>query len=271
MSPVLAGVALAVTAGAVIAASSREARAGLIGLTLVLALGPLLSDPIPGPAVLGARVVTGILVAYLLRAAAGADEPAGIGSRIGWPATSLIALAAAIAGLSIATGLASLEPTGLPRAAGTDIIAVLTASALALAAGLASVAVGLAPALLGRKAWRTGIGLLLVVQGVVLARVGVAGPPGELEQLGIDGFVLTLGAAAAMLTIIDRRAGSEAAAARTAAEDARADRPARPTRRRRDRSVGGGGASAAQAGLESARGASAAQAGLESARGASPR
>jgi hypothetical protein len=270
MSPILAGVALAVAAGAVIAASSREARAGLIGLTLVLALGPFLSDPIPGPAILGARVVTGILVAYLLRAAAGADEPAGIGSRIGWPATGLFALAAAIAGLSIASGLASLEPSGPPRAGGTDIAAVLTAPALALAAGLASLAVGLAPALLGRKAWRTGIGLLLVVQGVVLARVGVAGPPGELEQLGIDGFVLTLGAAAAMLTIIDRRAGSEAPASGTAADDARAVRPARRTRVRRDSSVGVG-ASTARAGLESAGGASTARAGLESASGASPR
>ena len=73
MNLALAGVALAVTAGAVIAASSREARAALVGLVLTLGLGPFLTDPLPGPAVAGARVVTGILVAYLLWAVSAGD------------------------------------------------------------------------------------------------------------------------------------------------------------------------------------------------------
>jgi hypothetical protein len=86
----------------------------------------------------------------------------------------------------------------------------LTPSALTLAAGLASLVVGLAPALLGRRALRAAIGLLLVVQGVVLARTGIAGPPGQLEQLGIDSLVLTLGASAALIAVIERRATPDA-------------------------------------------------------------
>ena len=68
-----------------------------------------------------------------------------------------------------------------------------------------SITAGIAPALLGQRALRTGIGLLLLVQGVVLAGIAVSGPPGDLEQLGIDGFILTLGAAVAMLATIERR------------------------------------------------------------------
>jgi hypothetical protein len=204
MSPALAGVALAVTAGAVIAASSREARAALIGLVLVLGLGPFLTEPLPAPAVLGARVVTGILVVYLLRSAA-PDMEGQPASRIGWPADSMIALAAMLAGVAIAATLESLQPSGPGRGDATDPFAALTPAALALGAGLASLVVGLAPAFFGRHALRAGIGLLLVVQGIVLARTGLAGPPGELEQLGIDALVLTVGGACGLLAMLERR------------------------------------------------------------------
>jgi hypothetical protein len=210
MSPALAGVALAVTAGAVIAASSREARAALVGLALALGLGPFLADPLPGAAVLGARVVTGILVVYLLWVVAAGEDVRGLGSRIGWPAETLLALGVAVAGVAIASGLATLAPGGPGRPEDAGLIDSLTPSALALAAGLASLVVGLAPAVLGRRGFRTGIGLLLVVQGIVLARTGLAGPPGELEQLGIDGLVLTLGASAALIAVIERRTASDA-------------------------------------------------------------
>jgi len=210
MNLALAGVALAVTAGAVIAASSREARAALVGLVLTLGLGPFLTDPLPGPAVAGARVVTGILVAYLLWAVSAGDEVRGLGSRIGWPAESLLALGVAIAGVVMASGLEALAP-GAPGRAGGGPLDALTPPALALGAGLASLVVGLAPALVGRHALRTAIGLLLVVQGVVLARTGIAGPPGELEQLGIDALVLTVGASAALIVFIERRSDADAA------------------------------------------------------------
>jgi hypothetical protein len=220
MNPALAGVALAVTAGAVIAASSREARAALVGLVLTLGLGPFLADPLPSPAVAGARVVTGILVAYLLWAVSAGDEVRGLGSRIGWPAETFLALGVAIAGVAMASGLETLAPGGPGRPDGGPLDA-LTPAALALGAGLASLVVGLAPALVDRHALRTAIGLLLVVQGVVLARTGIAGPPGELEQLGIDGLVLTVGASAALIAFIERRSAADAApdAAPDAADD----------------------------------------------------
>jgi hypothetical protein len=230
MNPALAGVALAVTAGAVIAASSREARAALIGLALVLGLGPFLAEPMPDAAIVGARVVTGILIVYLLWAVAARSEARGLGSRIGWPAVAVLATAAVIAGVAMAAGLESAlqggadgaggavgaggagDPGGVGDAGGgggTDLLAVLTPSAVALAAGLAALVVGLGPAFFGRSALQTGVGLLLVVQGLVLARTGLAGPPGALEQLGIDGLVLTLGASAALVAIIERRSGSD--------------------------------------------------------------
>jgi hypothetical protein len=212
MNPALAGVALAVTAGAVIAASSREARAALVGLVLALGLGPFLTDPLPGAAVAGARVVTGILVAYLLWAVSARDEVHGLGSRIGWPAEALLALGMAIAGVAIASGLETLAPGAPGRPGAGGPLDALTPPALALGAGLASLVVGLAPALVGRGALRTAIGLLLVVQGVVLARTGLAGPPGELEQLGIDGLVLTVGATAALIAFIERRSPPDVAA-----------------------------------------------------------
>jgi hypothetical protein len=209
MSPTLAGVALAVTVGAVIAASSREARAALIGLVVALALGPFLTEPLPGTAVLGARVITGILVVYLLRAASAGGEVPGQPSRIGWPSGALMAVAAAFAGIAVARSLADLQPGGPPPGAEAGLLQLLTPAALALAAGLASFVVGLGPAFLGQHALRATIGLLLVVQGVVLARTGLAGPPGELEQLGINGLMLAVGVGGALLAILERRALAE--------------------------------------------------------------
>ncbi|MCI0582395.1 MAG: hypothetical protein L0227_05785 [Chloroflexi bacterium] len=206
MNPALAGVALAVTAGAVIAASSREARAALVGLALVLGLGPFLTDPLPGAAILGARVVTGVLVVYLLWAVAATTESRGLGSRIGWPAETAIALGVAIAGVAIAGQIEGLL-SGIPPEAGGGggPLDALTPAALALAAGLVALVAGLAPAFFGRGGLPTAVGLLLVVQGLVLARTGLAGPPGALEQLGINGLVLTLGTSAALIAIIERR------------------------------------------------------------------
>lgn len=218
MNPTLAGVALAVTAGAVIAVSAREARAACIGLALALGLGPLLADPLPGPAVLGARVVTGILVVYLLRAVTAGTDVRGLGSRIGWPAEAMLAVAAGIAGIAIAGTLTSLQPGSSGPAGGP--LDVLTSSAVTLAAGLAAIAVGLTPAFLAGNPLRTVIGLLLVLLGVVLTRTGIAGPPGELEQLGVDGLLLAVGAAGALITTLDRHGAANAATPRAAAPDA---------------------------------------------------
>ncbi len=212
MNPILAGLALAVTVGTVIAVSAREARAAFIGLAVAIGLGPFLADPLPAPAVLAARVVTGILVVYLLRATWAGDSVRGLGSRLGWPAEAVLAAGAAVAGIALAAGLASLQAGPLSPESGSNLLDTLTPSAVALATGLASVALGLAPALLSRSSLPTTIGLLLMVQGVVLARTGIAGPPGEFEQLGINGLVLAVGAAGALLAIVARRGTVDVAA-----------------------------------------------------------
>ncbi|MEO7664591.1 MAG: hypothetical protein ABIV26_05640 [Candidatus Limnocylindrales bacterium] len=204
MSPILAGLALAVTAGAVVAVSASEARAALVGLALALCLAPFVAEPLPWPAVLGSRVITGILIVVLLRAVAAGDEGHGLGSRLGWPAETLLAAGGAVAGIALAGSLATLQATG-PGAPGEGPFAALTPRAVALGAGLAAITIGVAPALLSRFALRTGIGLLVLVEGVVLARTGIGGPPGELEQLGINGLVLAAGAAVAVIEAVERR------------------------------------------------------------------
>jgi hypothetical protein len=219
VNPTLAGVALAVTAGAVIAASAREARAANLGLALALCLGPFLADPLPGPAVLGARVVTGILVVYLIRAVAGATDARGLGSRLGWPAEVVFAGTAAIVGVALAGSLATLGPGDAGPA--QTLSDALTPAALTLAAGLALLSLGLGPAVLSRIPARAIVGLLLCTQGLVLARTGIAGPPGELEQLGIDGVLLAVGAAGAMIAIIEGRGARGVPSPSAAVPDAR--------------------------------------------------
>lgn len=199
MNPLVAGVALAVTFGAVTAVAARDARAALVGLAIALVATPFLSDPLPGLPTLAARVVGAALAAYLVRSAyagkagtaggAGADrsaastraEPTGGGSRLGWPAEVLLAAAAAIVGVSVASNLSLL---GQVAPGATDgPLGFLTPSALATAAGLAAVVVAFVPAFSGHNVLRTTIGAMILLQGLLLVRTGVAGAPEDLEQL----------------------------------------------------------------------------------------
>jgi hypothetical protein len=211
VNPILAGVALAVTVGAVIAISAREARAALVGLAIALGAAPFLSDPLPQVSTLATRVVGAALTAYLLRAAVEAARPLPGrgprlpgGSRIGWPAEALIAAAAWVVAVFLANGLAGLAPNGAPAPAG-DVVAMLTPAAVTAAAGLASMIVAIVPAFGGRDALRTAVGSLILVQGVLVFRVGVAGPPGDLEQLGGVILLLAIGVAGAWLIGAERR------------------------------------------------------------------
>lgn len=202
MNPILAVVAVAVSAGAIVGVSAREARAALVGAAVVLVATPFLADPLPPLPTLATRVVGAALAAYLLRAAisstsdeaiaAGRDHPSS-GTRTGWPTQALLAVGAAIVGIAASANLAALNPAG-PRVLPGDVIGALTAAALATAAGLAVLAVALVPALLARNAVRTTIGFVLVIQGVLLVRTGIADMPGDLEQ--IAGVALTIAAAA---------------------------------------------------------------------------
>lgn len=208
MNPILAVVAVVVSAGAIVGVSAREARAAVVGVAVVLVAAPFLGDPLPPLPTLATRVVGAALAAYLLRAAvasasdeaaaAGRDQP-GSGTRTGWPTQALLAVGAAIAGIVASANLAALNPAA-PRVLPGDVLGMLTAASLATAAGLAVLAVAVVPALLARNAVRAAIGFVLLTQGIVLVRTGVAGMTSDLEQLA--GLVLTIAAAATGAIVI---------------------------------------------------------------------
>jgi hypothetical protein len=237
VNPLLTGLAVVVTAGAVTAISAREGRTALVGLAVALGLSPFLGDPLPQISTLATRVVGAALAAYLLRAAVEAGRVAPArgpqlpgGSRIGWPAEALIAAAAWVVAVFLANGLATLAPGGAPPAdtapAGlADVVAMVTPTAVAAAAGLAAMVIGIVPAFGGRDALRTTVGSLVLIQGVLLFRVGVAGPPGDLEQLGGVMLLLAIAAGGAWLIGAEARrtrleAGREATVEPAAGDDA---------------------------------------------------
>lgn len=201
MNIALAAVALAVGAGAVVAVSIRELRAGLVGLAAVLVGGSLLSDPLPTPATLGVRIVGGLLVIAILQATLPEPVdagPGGDGSALGWPAESLIGSAAALAGLGIALTLLS------PAAFGGDIgpgggLSRVSPAVLETMTAAVLFALGAAPAALGRSGARRAVGIVLIAEATILLRTGFAGPPGDFEQLAIVGLLLGCAAVAAVL------------------------------------------------------------------------
>jgi hypothetical protein len=182
----------------VIAVSSRDLRAALNGLAVALVGSTLVVDPLPSPATLGVRIVGGLLVVAILRAQL-PEAPSDVdpGSRFGWPAESLIACAAALGGIGIAMGLAA-TPAGEIGAAPIDA-ATVAAGILGTATAMALFAVGATPATLGRSGARRAIGLVIVVQAAILLRAGLAGPPGDFEQIAVVGLLLAAGVAGAAL------------------------------------------------------------------------
>ena len=224
MNLALAAVALAVGAGAVAAVSSRDARTALLGLAAVLVGASLLADPLPAPATLGVRIVAALLAIAILRSVApepeadGRRESAGQGSRLGWPAESLLAIGAGLGGGGIALGVASGGEFG----AGPTDAAAISATVLITASAMVLLALGFGPAWSGETGIRRAIGLVLVSQGVVLLRVGLAGPPVELEQVAIAALILGTTIAGAALAW----AGGTATADRPGGDRPSADRPA---------------------------------------------
>ncbi len=129
MNPILAGIALAVVAGAVVAVASRDARAAILGLAVALIGSPVLAEPLPTPLGLATRFVGAVLAAYLLwvvardRPQAGAPSATTGGSHIGWPAEVLVAAAAAVVGFAAhGLGAPALGPM-LASAAGFAVAA----------------------------------------------------------------------------------------------------------------------------------------------------
>jgi hypothetical protein len=191
VNPALAGVALAVVLGAVVAVSARNARAAVLGSIIALVGGSFLAEPLPDSLGLAARLVGAVLGGYLLWVASrGTDTRTG-GSRLGWPAELLVAAAAAAVGYG-SHGL------GAPAAG----------PALAQAAGLALAALAVAPIVNGRDILRVGVGLNLLAAGAILVRTALGGTPQALEQLVIAGLVAVLGGAVAAIASAARSEGN---------------------------------------------------------------
>jgi hypothetical protein len=151
VNPILAGLALVVVAGTVVAVSVRDGRSAVLGLSIVLLLSPLLADPMADPAALAARSIGTILATYLLWIAVRDRADQGLliapteGTRIGWPAEVLLAASAVVVG-------AAAHGLGAP-AAGPE----LASAAGLLAAGMTVVVAGTVAAL-GRAARADGTG-----------------------------------------------------------------------------------------------------------------
>jgi len=184
VNPALAGVALAVVAGAAIAVSARNARTATFGLVIALILAPVIADPIPAAIGLAARLVGSVLAGYLMWIATRGERVQTSGSLVGWPTEILLAAAAATVGFGV-------HDLGVP----------FHGPAPAAAAGLALVALSVVPVVTGRDILRIGIGLSLLLTGSLLVVTSLDGTPGQLEQVLIAGLVASLGGAVAILVV----------------------------------------------------------------------
>jgi hypothetical protein len=186
----LAAVAVAIVAGGVISVSAREARVGVLGLTLCAVTVPLMGGALPEPLPLAARLVAAILAGYLLWMAV-RRQPLTRGSTLGWPVEALLATAAGVTGFA-ASGFAG--PAGGPP------------EAEATAFALAALAIG--PLLVGRDILRLAIGLVLSVLAGSVGRVALVGSPSPLEQLVLAALTVAVAGAAGTIARGSIRAGS---------------------------------------------------------------
>jgi hypothetical protein len=200
MNLALVAVVFAIGAGAVIAVSTRDAAAAIVGLALVLLPAALVADPLPSAAVLGVRVVAALLALALIRWAA--IERGHQASPLGWPGEALLATAAGVAGAGIAVAIGSV-PGAIGGGGGTDgptIAAGLgTSAGLILAAGSALISVGTSAVLHPRPGLRRAMGLVLVTQAILLLRVGLAGPATTLEEITWAALLVAAAASASAL------------------------------------------------------------------------
>ncbi len=174
MSLFLAAAAVAVVAGAVVALSARDARVGVLGLTLAGVVAPVIADPLPDSTALAFRLAAAILAGYLVWVVFRETDSATGSSSLGWPVELVAAASAFVIGLG---------PSALGIERGGPVEAV--------AAGLALTALSMTPIIFARDAYRLGAGLVLLLTGAGLLRTGLAGTPGPLEQVTVG--LLTVG------------------------------------------------------------------------------
>jgi hypothetical protein len=189
VNPVLGAIAAAVLAGAVVAVSVREGRYAVVGLAVALVFSPLLTDPFDTPLSIAARLAGGVLAAYLLWIAVRDGGTTG-GSRIGWPAEALLAVAAFVVGLGT-------------HGLGATALGPVEAQAAAFALG----ALAVVPVTTGRDVLRIGVGLFVLLQAALLLRVGLDGNPSQFEQLVTAGLIAALGGSVAALAYAARSDG----------------------------------------------------------------
>lgn len=217
MTVVLAGVAVLAVGGAIAAVAAREGRLAIVGLVAALVAAPFVADPVPEVRIVALRVLGAVLAAYLLWPAIRAGADIGGSSRLGWPSEAVLAAAAAIIGWSVGAVLAAETPGGeapVDPPAGAALepfdLAIVRVAAPS-AAGLAVIALAVAPVLIPRHPIRLGFGLLLLLDGMTLVRSGMGGTPEALEQIAVVALMVGVAAGVAAL---DRLEGSPGARAR---------------------------------------------------------
>lgn len=187
MTPALAGVALAVVLGAVVAVTARTPRTAILGLLIVLVGSGFIAQPLPESLGLAARLVGAVLAGELLWIAVRGTDLGTEGSRLGWPAELLVAAAGAAVGFG-SYGL------GAPAAGPIE----------AQMAGFAIGALAVAALVNGRDVLRTALGLQLLIAGALLVGGTLGGTPAPDRSLVIAGLVAVLGGALAAIVAAAR-------------------------------------------------------------------
>jgi hypothetical protein len=176
--------AVVVVASAVLAVSARDARVGIVGLTLASAATAVIADPLPGLIPLAFRIVAALFAGFLLWVTIRETDSRTGSTSLGWPAEAVAAAAAFVVGL--APSLLRSDQAG---------------PAVAFAAGFALLVLAIVPVVFGRDAFRLGAGLLLLIDGASLLRVGIAGTPGPLEQLALGILVIGIAGATSVVAL----------------------------------------------------------------------
>ena len=189
VNPALAAVAAVTVGGAILAVAARDARATLLGLLVVLLGAPLVADPWPDPLAILARIAATLLATRLISIAL-RDDVTTSGSRIGWPAETLLAGGAAVIGF----GSHGLGATGLGPAE-------------AQAAGFALIVLAAAPLFTGRDALRVATGAVLLLVAASLIRAGLDRTPSHAEQLVDALLTIALGGGVAVILTAASAAG----------------------------------------------------------------